>query len=309
MRAVVYDQYEPTELEWREVDDPLIGPDWILVDVRAASVNPVDWKVASGGLAGALDTFFPVVPGWDVSGVVASVGPAVTGLEPGDEVFGYVRKDAVHGGTYAEKVGAPYRCLARKPSSLSFAEAAAVPLAGLTAYQSLVHKLDVSPGDVVLVHAAAGGVGAFAVQIALSRGAQVIGTASSDNHDFLRELGAEPVEYGDGLVERVHEITHRGVDAIFDPIGGETLALTPQLLSPESGGRVVSIADAGVKDLGGHYVFVTPDRADLEALAVLADEGMLRVHLADTFPMARAMDAWKANQSGHTRGKIALVND
>jgi len=140
MKAIQYRSYGGSEaLEFGEVEEPKIGPDWVKVAVRATSVNPVDWKLASGGLDGALDVFFPVTPGWDVAGIVEEVGPAVTELAVGDEVFGYVRKDAVRGGTYAEKVSAPIRTLTHKPTNMSFAQAAAIPLAGLTAYQSLVH--------------------------------------------------------------------------------------------------------------------------------------------------------------------------
>lgn len=310
MRAVTYHSYgKPDVLELGEVDEPKVGPDWVKIAVRASSVNPVDWKLASGGMDGVLDVFFPVIPGWDVAGVVEEVGPAVTELEVGDEVFGYVRKDAVHGGTYAEKVSAPRGTVARKPAGLSFAEAAALPLAGLTAYQALVHVLDVSEGDTVLVHAAAGGVGSFAVQIAVARGARVIGTASEDNHDYVAGLGAEPIEYGDGMLDRIVELAPDGVDAIFDPIGDDTLAMSPDLLAGGAAGRIVSIADPGVKDLGGHYVFVHPSVPDLEALAALADAGKLTVDIAATYPLADADKAWEDSMGGHTRGKIVLTVD
>lgn len=310
MKAVLYRSYGGAEvLELAEVDEPKIGPDWVKIAVRAASVNPVDWKLASGGMDGVLDVFFPVTPGWDVAGVVEEVGPSVTELAVGDEVFGYVRKDAVHGGTYAEKVSAPIRTVARKPSNLSFAEAAAVPLAGLTAYQSLVHRLQVGEGDTVLVHAAAGGVGSFAVQIAVAQGARVIGTASEDNHDYVRGLGAEPVAYGDGLVDRVRKIVPDGVDAIFDIMGGETLDLSGDLLADDAKRRVVSIADPKVKELGGGYVFVRPDAGDLESLARLIEGGKLTVEIAESYPLKEADRAWGDSMSGHTRGKIVLTID
>lgn len=310
MKAIQYRSYGGSEvLEFGEVEEPKVGPDWVKIDVRAASVNPVDWKLASGSLDGALDVFFPVSPGWDVAGVVEEVGPAVTELAVGDEVFGYVRKDAVRGGTYAEKVGAPIRTVTHKPSNLSFAQAAAIPLAGLTAYQSLVHCLTVGEGDTVLVHAAAGGVGSFAVQIAVAQGARVIGTASEANHDYVRGLGAEPITYGDGLVDRVRQLRPDGVDAILDTIGGETLALSGALLAEDAIGRVVSIADPGVKELGGKYVFVRPDVDDLDALAGLAEAGKLTVEIAASYPLTEAARAWEAGMGGHTRGKIVLTVD
>ncbi|MRJ77045.1 zinc-binding dehydrogenase [Aeromicrobium sp. SMF47] len=305
MKAATFSAYGE-DLTLTEVDEPKIGPDWVLVDVKASSVNPVDWKVAAGGLDGALDTFFPVTPGWDVSGVVEAVGPAVTTLAPGDEVFGYVRKDAVHGGTYAEKVAAPIRTVTKKPANASFAEAAAIPLAGLTAFQCLVHVLDVVAGDIVLVHGASGGVGSFAVQIARSLGARVIGTASEANHDYLRELGAEPVVYGDGLVDRVRAIAPDGVTAVLD-LNGADLAVSPELLAESSAGRIASIIDTGVKDMGGRYVFVAPDVTDLDELAAMFDDGLLAVEIAATFPLADAQKAWDLSQEGHTRGKIVIT--
>ena len=310
MKAIQYRTYGgPEVLEFGEVEEPKIGPDWVKVSVRAASINPVDWKLAAGGLDGALDVFFPVTPGWDVAGVVEEVGPAVTELAVGDEVFGYVRKDAVRGGTYAEKVSAPIRTLTHKPTNMSFAEAAAIPLAGLTAYQSLAHCLEVGTADTVLVHAAAGGVGSFAVQIAVARGARVIGTASEGNHDYVRGLGGEPVAYGDGLLDRVRQLVPGGVDAIFDTIGGETLALSGDLLAGNAAGRIVSIADPGVMELDGTYVFVRPDIDDLAALAALAQRGKLTVEIAASYPLAEAARAWEASMGGHTCGKIVLTVD
>ena len=190
MRAITYSRYGGADvLELTEQPTPKVGPDSVLVRVRAASVNPVDWKVRAGYLDAVMDVTFPVVPGWDVAGVVERVGLDTPELQVGDEVYGYVRRDWVQGGTFAELVAAPVRTLARKPSSLSFEEAAAVPLAGLTAYQA-IRRAGVRAGQTVLVHAAAGGVGAFAVQIARSLGARVIGTASERNHEYLRGLGA-----------------------------------------------------------------------------------------------------------------------
>ncbi|AXT85149.1 alcohol dehydrogenase [Aeromicrobium sp. A1-2] len=310
MKAITYSSYGDSVgiLELTDVDEPKIGPDWVKVAVRASSVNPVDWKLATGGMDGALDTFFPVTPGWDVAGVVEQVGPAVTTLEPGDEVFGYVRKDAVHGGTYAEKVSAPIRTLARKPRNASFAEAAAIPLAGLTAFQTVVHALDIGPSDTVLIHGASGGVGSFAVQIAASLGARVLGTASEANHDYLRGLGAEPFVYGEGLVDRVRSAIPEGVTAVLD-FNGADLAVSPYLLSETSAGRIASVIDPGVKEMGGQYVFVSPDFHDLEELAGLFDDGTLTVEIAATFALADTRQAWELSQQGHTRGKIVITVD
>jgi NADPH:quinone reductase-like Zn-dependent oxidoreductase len=218
--------------------------------------------------------------------------------------MGYVREDHVGRGTYAELVAAPVRTLGRKPARLSWAEAAGLPLAGLTAYQSLTKALAVTGDDTVLIHAAAGGVGSFAVQIARAKGARVIGTAGPHNHDYLRELGAEPVRYGDGLADRIRRLAPSGVTAALDLVGGEALEVTPNLLTPT--GRWASIVDPSVRERGGRYVFVRPDPNDLATLASLADDGRLNVTVAKTFPLAEAADAQRLSAEGHTRGKIVL---
>jgi len=249
MRAIAYSRFGgPDVLELVDLPEPKVGPDSVLVRVRATSVNPVDWKVREGYLDGLMDAVFPVVPGWDVAGVVERVGLDTPELAVGDEVYGYVRKDVVGGGTTAELVAAPVRTLARKPASLTWEEAAAVPLAGLTAFQSL-RRLGVTQGDTVLVHNAAGGVGGFAVQIAKAWGARVIGTASPARHDLVRGLGAEPVPYGDGMVEAVRALVPDGVDVVADFVGGGAAATTPQVGT--AGVRLGSIADAEVAELGG----------------------------------------------------------
>jgi NADPH:quinone reductase-like Zn-dependent oxidoreductase len=306
MRAAVYDEYgEADVLSVREHDDPPVGPDTVLVRARATSVNPVDWKIRKGYLRGAYPHHPPIIPGWDVAGVVEAVGPAVvTGLEVGDEVYGYVRRDDVCWGTAAELVPAPQRTVTRKPASLSFEEAAAVPLAGLTAYQCLVEALDVGAGDRVLVHAAAGGVGRFAVQVAQALGASVVGTASPRNHDALRALGVEEVvDYTAGPVS---EQLSTPVDAVLDLVGGDALSDAPRQVKDTA--RVASVIDPGtVLGLGGRYVFVRPEREHLDALARLADEGKLRVDVAARYPLERIADAHRDSESGHTSGKIVVT--
>ncbi|HEX5771853.1 MAG TPA: NADP-dependent oxidoreductase [Nocardioidaceae bacterium] len=305
MRAAVYDEYGDADvMTVREHDDPPVGPDTILVRAKATSVNPVDWKIRRGYLQGAYPHHLPIIPGWDVAGVVEAVGPAViTGLEVGDEVWGYVRRDDVQWGTASELVPAPERTVSRKPASLSFEEAAAVPLAGLTAYQALTEALSVEEGERVLVHAAAGGVGQFAVQIALARGCEVVGTASPDNHDFLRELGVtEVVDYHQGPVS---EQLSTPVEAVLDLVGGDALADAPNQVKHPT--RIASIIDAQtVHELGGTYVFVRPERAHLDVLADLADAGKLRVDLAEVLPLEQIAEAHQRSEAGHTRGKIAV---
>ncbi|MBV2356182.1 NADP-dependent oxidoreductase [Streptomyces sp. J2-1] len=308
MKGISYRRFGgPEVLEYGDLPEPRLGPDHVLVKVCAAAVNPVDWKCREGRLDAALDTVFPVVPGWDVSGVVVQPGAAVTEYAVGDEVIGYVREDFLCRGTFAEYVAAPVRTLARKPRALSFEEAAGLPLAGLTAYQVLVGALKVGRGDTVLVHAAAGGVGSLAVQLAAHLGAHVVGTASEHHHDFLRSLGAEPAAYGEGMAERVRGLAPEGVDAVFDTVGGDTLRASAGLLAGD--GRLASVADRDVVDLGGTYCFVRPDTGDLTRLADLAEQGVLTVHVTDTFPLHRTADAHRLSERGHTRGKIVVTVD
>jgi NADPH:quinone reductase-like Zn-dependent oxidoreductase len=305
VKAVFYSEYgDPGVLEYGDQPEPRVGPDTVLIEVKAASVNPVDWKVMAGYLDGAIAAHFPVIPGWDVAGVVIQPGPAVPEFSVGDEVMGYVRMDTVGQGTFAERVAAPVRTLSRKPSNLSWAEAATVPLTGLTALQTL-DALDVGDGDTVLVHNGAGGVGTFGIQIACARGARVIATASERNHEFLRELGAEPVTYGEGIAERVRGIAPEGVTAVADFVGGGDWQASLDVLTRQ--GRVASIADAAVKEHGGRYVFVRPVAGDLSTLAELIETGKVKPVVAGTYPLEQAAEAFAANMEGHTRGKIAIT--
>ncbi|MFD9240967.1 NADP-dependent oxidoreductase [Streptomyces sp. NPDC059556] len=307
MKAISYRRYGgPEVLEYGELPDPKIGPDAVLVKVRAAAVNPVDWKCQAGYLDGMMDAVFPVIPGWDVSGVVVRPGVSVTEFAEGDEVMGYVREDFLSRGTFAEYVAAPVRTLARKPRSVGFEEAAALPLVGLTAYQALHQPLAVGPGDTVLVHAAAGGVGSMGVQIARHLGCRVIGAAREAGLERVAELGAEPVVYDEAtFAEQVRTLAPQGVDAVLDTIGGPFLRISAGLLA--AGGRLASIADGEVLALGGRYFWVRPDPVDLAALADLVDDGVLSVRVASTFPLEQAADAQRANAAGGLNGKVVVT--
>jgi NADPH:quinone reductase-like Zn-dependent oxidoreductase len=306
MRAIVTDSYGgPDVLEVREIDDPKVGPDSVLVRVHAASINPVDYKIVTGALDGAFPTVFPMIPGWDVAGEIVGLGPAVRDLEVGQQVFGYGREDYVGGGTWGELTTLNARAVAPAPPSMDAVEAACLPLAGLTAYQSLVEVLEVGSGDTVLIHAATGGVGTMATQIAVARGARVIGTCSEPNHDLLRSLGGEPTTYGDGLGERVRELAPEGVDAVLDLAGGDALAVSGDLLRQP--GRIVSVVDPGVKDeLGGTYVFVRPDVAQLGALVGLVEAGQLRAVVQSVHDLDDVRKAVEEASSGSVRGKVVL---
>jgi NADPH:quinone reductase-like Zn-dependent oxidoreductase len=305
VRGIAYDRFgDDSVLKLRDdLPEPPVGPDTVLVRVHATGVNPVDIGIREGRLAGAYPHHFPIIPGWDVSGVVEQAGPAVVDFAPGEEVFGYVRRDDVQWGTAADLVPAPQRCLAHKPGSLSFAEAGALPLAGLTAYQALAEVLDVGEGDRVLVHRAAGGVGFFAVQIAVALGAHVIGTASPKNHGFLRDAGAaEVLDYSAGPAS---EQLGEPVDAVLDLVGGPALADAPDQVRDRA--RIVSVVDPAVRDLGGRYVFVRPDHHDLEELGRMADAGQLRVPIAKAFPLEQLAEAHRLVAGGHVRGKVVVT--
>lgn len=304
MRAITYSQYgEPETLQLTEdAPQPKFGPGSVLIRVERAAVNPVDWKVMAGYLDPLLDIVFPAVPGWDVAGVIEALGPDVPEFEVGDRVASYGRKDVVHGGTYAEYVALPATSVARIPEPVSAEVAAGLPLVGLTALRS-VETLGIGDQDTVLIHAASGGVGHIAAQLAVARGAKVIGTASAPHHEPLCEIGVTPVEYGDGLVDRVRSVAPDGVTAVADFVGG-VWEQTRQVLSV--GGRHVSIADPQVEQHGGRWVWVRPDGRRLETLLSAVAEGALQVRLDRTFPLAQAAEALQISQQGEARGKLLI---
>lgn len=305
MRAIAYQEYGSADiLQLRELPKPHIGPDTLVVQVRTAAVNPVDYKIREGYLDGLIDPVFPVVPGWDVAGVVEEVGLDTPEFQVGDEIIAYARKDVVSGGTFAEYVDVPVRTAARKPASLSFEEAAALPLAGLTALQT-VRRSGVDADSTVLVHAAAGGVGSFACQLAIHAGARVVGTASPENHDYLRSLGVEPVDYHGDLVTNAGALATNGFDVILDYAGGAAIDTAGQLL--RTGGMVTSIIDPRARDeFGGAYVWVRPDPAELAELAALAAQGVVRTEISQVLDLEQSADAHRAVESGHTRGKVVV---
>ncbi|MFF8478503.1 NADP-dependent oxidoreductase [Streptomyces sp. NPDC015414] len=310
MRAIGQDVLGgPEVLKEVRVERPVPRPNEVLVRVRAAGVNPTDWKHrATGGFLGEP----PFVLGWDVSGEVAETGIGVAAFRPGDEVFGMLPYPFGHG-SHAEYVTAPARALTHKPSSLDHVQAGALPLVSLTAWQALTEHADVRPGQRVLIHAAAGGVGHVAVQIAKERGAYVIGTASAGKHDFLRELGVdEAVDYrSTDFTEAV-----RDVDVVLDTLGGDTSVRSLRVLRP--GGVVVSILPVGSREfhdeaerLGVRAVrmLVDADRSGMNTVAKLAESGRLRATIAGTFALSDAAKAHELGDTGRTTGKLVLLVD
>ena len=306
MRAVAADQYGgPDVLHVRDVDDPKVGPDVVLVRVRAASLNPVDAKIVQGALDGAFPVQWPLVPGWDVAGEVVATGPAVRHVEEGQAVFGYARKDHLGTGTWAELVAVPARGIAPAPSTLAPTAASCLPLAGMTAWQGLVEDLQVGEGDTVLIHGATGGVGHLGTQIAQAAGARVIGTCSEPSHDFLRELGGTPVAYGDGLAERLRDAAPDGVDAVLDLAGGDALAASDEVHTTPD--RVVSVLDpAAAAERGGTYVFVRPAVDHLRALAELADAGNLDPRVQSVHDLHDVREAITELTEQRVQGKVVL---
>ena len=301
----------PEVLELRDVERPEPIPTEVLVRVAAAGINPVDWKTRQrGGYREAVGEP-PLILGWDVAGVVEEVDPDVTRFAPGDRVFGMPWFPRLAGG-YAEYATSPARQLARTPDALSDEQAGGLPLAGLTAWQALVDVAQVGEGVRVLVHAAAGGVGHLAVQIAKARGAHVIGTAREEKHDFLRDLGVdEPIDY----TARPFEEAVSDVDVVLDMVAGTDYGLRSlQTLRP--GGLWICIpADvpdevavaAREQSKRAISFLVEPDYAGLESLAALAADGKLRVVIDETFPLAQAAEAHRRLEDGRAKGKIVLI--
>ncbi|MET9321640.1 NADP-dependent oxidoreductase [Streptomyces sp. NPDC003038] len=305
MRAVVVSQWGgPEVLTETELDRPEPGLTEILVRVRAAGVNPVDWKTRASG---ALIPWGPVpMVGWDVSGTVEAVGGGVTLFQPGDEVFGMPRFPH-QAGAYAEYVTAPARHFVRKPATLDHIGAAALPLAALTAYQSLVDTAGLTAGQRVLIHAAAGGVGHLAVQIAKAYGAHVIGTARAGKHELLRSLGADEVI--DYRSVDFAEVTG-DIDIVLDCVGGDYGRRSLKVLKP--GGRLVTLPgpdDVPADAEGVHtgWTVVEPDYAGLKAIAALVSAGKLRPVIDTVLPLEQAAKAHEIGELGRTTGKIVLT--
>jgi NADPH:quinone reductase-like Zn-dependent oxidoreductase len=299
MRALQFRAYgAPEVLEWAEAPDPHAGPGQVRIAVRAASVNPIDWKMVTGALSGGQLMVGTGHLGYDAAGVVDEVGAGVTGVSVGDDVLGK-----------GQNTQAEYAVLdswAVKPSSVDWAVAAAAGVAGETGERGL-RLLDVKAGDTLFVDGGAGGVGAVAVQMAIARGAGVIASSSEANHAYLREIGATPVLYGEGIVGRVRSAAGGQVDAVFDVAGrtpvGDLISLAPE---PS---QVVSIANfaagqAGVRVTGGDA-----DSHPMQALAQVAEllaQSKLVIKV-QTFPFDRAAEAYRISQAGHLRGKLVLI--
>ncbi len=306
MKAVrIYAYGGQDQLKLEDMPKPQPGDNDVLVRVVAASVNPVDWKIRDGYLKEMLPYNFPIILGWDVSGVVESVGKAVTQFKPGDAV--YSRPNILRDGTYAEYISIDANEVAFKPVTISHTSAASLPLAGITAWDVLVKTAEIKTGDRVLIHAASGGVGSLAVQLAKAHGAYVIATTSAKNSALVKSLGAdEIIDYRTQAFEK----TVTDVDIVFDSLGEEIQAKSWQVLKPN--GILVSIVtppsteQATAHNVRSAFVFIQPDAAVLTELATLVDSGKIRPIIAAEFALEDIAKAHALSESGRAVGKIVV---
>jgi len=311
MRAIILEGFGGVEnLVISEQPIPSLNDNEVLVQVRAIGINPVDIKTRKGkSLADSLKKFNPVILGWDISGIVIETGKNVTSFRYGDEVFGMVNFPG-HGKAYAEFVAAPEQHIALKPSEITFEEAAGASLAALTAWQILKEKVKLKPADKVLIHGAAGGVGHFAVQMAKYLGADVAGTASAANHEFVLSLGvSKHIDYEDVPFEAVV----RDIDFVLDTIGGSYIDRSLKVL--RKGGTIVCIPSGATEGLEekaasagmtGSKFMVQSDGHNMREIAGLLGNGALRSHVSAIFPFEKVQEAHLQIETGKTRGKIVL---
>jgi len=307
MKAIRFHAYGgPEVLTYEDAPKPEPAAGEVLVKVHATSVNPIDWKIRAGHMKGFRDYPLPFILGWDVSGVIESCGTGVTEWKPGDEVFG--RPDPARNGAYAEYVAVREGDLARKPAKLDHIHSAAIPLAGLTAWQALFDTADLQAGQKVLIQAAAGGVGHFAVQFAKLKGLYVAGTASGRNQDFLKQLRCDlPINYETNLFEDlVHDL-----DAVIESMGGEVRMRSWKVL--KRGGMMVCLIgpppseeDAKAQGVRAAIIWGQMKAAQLTEIGNLADSGRVHSEIAAVFPLREAAQAHKMSETEHVRGKIVL---
>src|SRR5437588_2954700 len=282
-----------------DVPKPDPGHGELLVAVRAAGVNPADWKLRAGNMREVFPLELPAIFGYEVAGVIEAVGPDVEGLAVGDEVFG-----SVMGGGYAQYAVVPVQNVARKPAEVSFTNAAALPVAAATAFDGLT-QLGLAAGQTLLIVGVGGGVGVAAAQIARNWGIRVVGTASPAKREFVETLGVIHVAYGDGVAERVRAAAPQGVDGVLDLVGGDALRAVAGLVGDPK--RLVTAVDPGAAaEFGGHMIERSRDAHVLEVVAGLAVSGALNPFVTAVFPLDQAGEALAAVESGHAQGNIVL---
>ncbi|WP_078577857.1 NADP-dependent oxidoreductase [Salipaludibacillus agaradhaerens] len=305
MRAAAFSSYGPPEvLRVMEFDDPQVGAGQVRVRVKTAGVQPFDCAVRSSGWTPpGLKIIFPQILGNEFSGIIDHVGEDVTGFNIGDEVLGWALMTC-----YAEYVVVSIDQIVQKPQGMSWEHAGVITASGQTAHTAL-RELEVGKGDTVLIHAAAGGVGTFAIQLAQAWGAAtVIGTASERNHDYLRSLGAIPVTYGEGLVDRVRSLSPKGVDVAFDAAGGDALEASVKLVENKKRIGTIVAFDL-VEELGVRPIRSERSTERLSELVNLYIQGKINIHIRNTFPLDDVVKAHREVETGHGYGKIVLTID
>ncbi len=313
MRAMMIDAFGgPERLKAGELPVPEPGDEDVLIALACTSVNPVDWKIEEGLLADMFPHAFPLIPGWDAAGTVSAVGRSVGRFKTGDRVFAYCRKPEIQFGTYCEYVAVHQSAVALMPGNLGFAEAATIPLTGLTAWQSLFDAAKLSAGEKILIHAGSGGVGSLAIQLARHAGATVYTTARAVNHDYVKSLGADAaIDYAkENFVSVLKKREPDGLDVVLDTIGGHVQKRSYEVL--KKGGRLVSIVsipdpdEARPFDVRTAFVFVSPDGKQLRRLAELMESGAVRPPHFEVMRLEEAARAQELSRAGHVRGKIVL---
>ncbi|WP_315372139.1 NADP-dependent oxidoreductase [Paenibacillus xylanexedens] len=310
MKAVVINQYgSKEELVEQEVNKPRAEANQVVVKLEATSINPIDWKLREGYLKEMYDWEFPIILGWDVAGVITEIGSNVSKWKVGDRVFS--RPDTTRFGSYAEYTAVDEHLLAKLPDSISYEEAAAVPLAGLTAWQVLFTHGDLKEGETVLIHAGAGGVGMYAIQLAKHAGAHVITTASEKNHELLYSLGADQVI--DYKTENFEEIL-KDIDLVFDTMGGEVAENSYKVLKPNTGRLITIVGEPNHDTAKSHNVlakgiWLQPDGDQLQKMADLMEEKKIKSIVGATFPFSRQgiYDAHALSETHHAVGKIVIT--
>jgi NADPH:quinone reductase-like Zn-dependent oxidoreductase len=313
MEAAYIDEYgDLNNIKTGKLPKPEAGEGEVLIRVKAAGLNPVDAAVAKGMLKDAIPGEFPLIPGWDVAGVVEDTGHAARRFQAGDEVYAYARRPTIQHGTFAEYIALPEAYLAERPSNISMEEAGGIPLVGLTAYQSIFDFGELKKDQTLLILGASGGVGTLAIQLAKSVGANVIGVASEANHDYMKELGADiTIDYKDDHVgEAVQKVQPEGVDLIFHCSRGDSFAQVMETGVLKDGGKIASITKSKPDisdDIEFKYVFVEPNSEQLEHIAALADNGKIKVPISKTYSLEETGQALQEIEKLHTRGKLIIT--
>lgn len=313
MKAVFIKEFGGIEkLHFEELPAPKPKDNEVLIKIAYTSVNPVDWKIREGFFKEKMPHEFPVILGWDAAGTITAIGNNVTNFKVGDEVFAYCRKPTIQMGTYAELTAVNSDHVALKPKNINFAEAAAIPLVSLTAWQALFDHAKIKSGDTILIHAGAGGVGSMAIQLAKHAGAKIYATASEKNHSYIKELGADvAIDYHkENLTETTKAMEPKGFDIVFDCVGKDTLKNSYDLV--KRGGHLVSIAGevdqtlTGKHGITGSYCFVAPNGIQLKKLAELIESKKLKAPHIQEMNLSDAAKALEQSRKATTQGKVVL---